>query len=442
MVLSTLLGLQKDKQVSGTSLGVGNGGADLGLVQVPVRFIARSPAARRYWGRRGQNGSLNMMVVVALYSPGATVESLLTLFAKGWIELVVEGWTTLFPNVVIAHLHEACSDHAALLLTTEDSRVIEEITACLEQKVTEAMNLELLWPFTIEEVKQTLDSMHPLKSPGPDSFVPGRSILDNVLVVYEVNHYLSHKYQGKSGHVSLKLDLSKAYDRVEWLFLERVMVRLGFDSRFVELRMLCVKSVSFSFILNGVPFGHVQSERGLCQGDPLSPYLFLFCAEAFSNMVRKEEAVRAIRGVELTAVLGVTRISKHEKYLGLPSIIGRSKREVFASLKEKVWQRLQGWTSKRLSQAGRGILIQSIILAIPAYVMSCFIIPEAILDEIESMAAIFFWDQDSNRKIHCVAWQMVCKSKKEGGLGFKRFRSQNLALLSTQTWRLASNPQG
>ncbi|KAL0454691.1 UNVERIFIED_CONTAM: putative mitochondrial protein [Sesamum latifolium] len=138
-----------------------------------------------------------------------------------------------------------------------------------------------------------------LISNSQSAFVPSRSILDNVLVTYEVNHYLSHKYKGNFVQVSLKLDLSKAYDRVEWNFLEQVLLRIGFASYFVTLIMRCVTSVSFSFMLNGAPFRNLQPSRGLRQGDPLSPYLFLFYAEAFSSMLRKAEEVGTICGVRV-----------------------------------------------------------------------------------------------------------------------------------------------
>jgi hypothetical protein len=93
--------------------------------------------------------------------------------------------------------------------------------------------------------------------------------------------------------------MHKAYDRVEWNFLESMMKRLSFHDNFVDLLMACVRSVKYKIRFNNQETESFTPSRGLRQGDPLSPYLFLVCAEGLSSLLAHREEVRGIEGVRV-----------------------------------------------------------------------------------------------------------------------------------------------
>ena len=91
----------------------------------------------------------------------------------------------------------------------------------------------------------------------------GRLITDNVLVAFETMRHISKKLGGKVGDMALKLDMSKAYDRVEWVCLEKIMEKLGFADRWRCLVMKCVTSVNYAIKVNGCPIGSITPTRGI-----------------------------------------------------------------------------------------------------------------------------------------------------------------------------------
>jgi hypothetical protein len=145
-------------------------------------------------------------------------------------------------------------------------------------------------------LKSCLDK---LVSQEQSAFVEGRSILDNALIAIEVIHAMKRKTKGHRGELALKIDISKAYDKVDWGFLRGMLVRMGFAEQWIQWMMMCVSSVNYSVLMNFDKVGPITPGRGLRQGDPLSPYLFILVAEGLTALIHQVVHRGDIHGVRI-----------------------------------------------------------------------------------------------------------------------------------------------
>ncbi|KAL0295155.1 UNVERIFIED_CONTAM: Retrovirus-related Pol polyprotein from type-2 retrotransposable element R2DM [Sesamum radiatum] len=134
----------------------------------------------------------------------------------------------------------------------------------------------------VQRMRSILDT---LISPSQNAFVPGRSIGDNVLLAQEL--FSGYNQRNLPPRCALKVDLRKAYDTVEWDFLKATLTLFGFPERFIHWIAECVTTPSYSVCINGAPHGFFRGARGLRQGDPMSPFLFVLVMEVLTLILRQ-----------------------------------------------------------------------------------------------------------------------------------------------------------
>ena len=316
-----------------------------------------------------------------------------------------------------------------------------------------------------------------LISVNQSGFVKDRSISDNILLAKEFAFAVDTKVRGSN--VLIKLDMMKAYDRVNWDFLVHVLSSFGFNSGFTHLLMRIVSACQYSLLINGEVCGFIHATQGLRQGDPLSPALFIlmneylsrslnslfernpqmffkvpkglpvshldyaddciiFCNGGAGNLTKlkvflTEYENQTGQKVNLSKsgflpgkranvgtignILGMQAMSFPFIYLGAPIVKGRQKKLHFLTLLDKVRSKLSGWNLSLLSQGSRLCLIKSVLNAIPVYLLQVLDPPKSVIQDLKRIFSNFFWGGTVEKsKMHWGTWDRLCYPLDETGL--------------------------
>ncbi|XP_019166674.1 PREDICTED: uncharacterized protein LOC109162425 [Ipomoea nil] len=311
-----------------------------------------------------------------------------------------------------------------------------------------------------------------LVGPCQSSFVSGRQISDNVLIYQEVMHSMRIK-KGNTGLMAIKIDLEKAYDRLSWNFINDTLFDAGFNDATSRLIMTCVRTTSLSISWNGSRLPAFKPERGVRQGDAMSPALFVLCMERLSQSITNEVTNGRWTGIQLSpsgpvlshlcfvddmvlfseasveqntkpdiardieSILNIPATTDLGRYLGMTSLHGKVTQATFSGLIDRVTARLEGWRGKLLSFAGRVTLAKSVLGAIPTYSMQTAQLPKGVCNKLEMITRRFIWGgHGDERKVSLVKWDTVTKPKEVGGLGLRSLNSVNSAFMAKLGWRI------
>ncbi|XP_027155903.1 uncharacterized protein LOC113756420, partial [Coffea eugenioides] len=329
-------------------------------------------------------------------------------------------------------------------------------------------------------------------------FIPGRGIQDNVLLAQELILDLDKKL--RHPNVILKLDMEKAYDRVEWGFLLYMLREFGFKEGVVDLVFRLISNVWFSVLVNGELTSFFKSTRGVRQGDPLSSTLFLFvseflgrrlqqlvantprfrflskgglvpflafaddmviftrasvdCLQAVSSLLREYEILSGqkinlaksrflcsskIPSDTITLIQQATGFQGQSwpvRYLGVPLFRGRSRSILFDGVFASVRAKLLHWSSRFLSAGGKIILFRHVLNSMPIYLLQVSKPPKGIFLRLGRLFNAFLWDGKDGRRIHWSSWEKLCFPVAEGGLGFRSLLDVEKAFAMKLWWRI------
>eukprot|EP00253_Pinus_taeda_P025774 PITA_25774 len=289
-------------------------------------------------------------------------------------------------------------------------------------------------------------------SPEQSGYVEGRQITDGIILTHEIIHSLK---QSKKPGMLLKIDLSKAFDSISWEYMQKVLKAFGFDNAWIRWVSSLISSAFFSILINGIPTSTFRSSRGIRQGDPLSPFLFIIMAEGLGRCIKNAIQSQDLKGITLhqaptvshqqfvddnmifgyssvqearalnsllllfskasgalinkvksqifffnthpttqraiARILGFSIASLPTKYLGAPLFTYARKHSSWTSLLEKLEAKLSLWTHRSLNMASRLVLIKVVLQSMPLYLFSILAAPKWVLKAIKKLQRNFLW---------------------------------------------------
>lgn len=300
------------------------------------------------------------------------------------------------------------------------------------------------------------------------AFVRGRSIMESYLVARE---YLSHFQQRRIPSILYKVDFAKAFDTVDWSFLINLLLERGFPPKWLSAVLNILRTSTSTIKINGSITAYFKHKRGLRQGDPLSPLLFILVTDSLYWFIQNAVptmhspmliAPRPIQYADDTIIvteahpltlrviarilhiyeclaglkinrrkssfvpiaipphllpairniIGCTAVQLPITYLGLPLTCKRLRKVDFQPLINSIRSRMASWSSSILSYGGRVTLLKSVLTALPLHYMQAMKLPKGVINHIDKARRSFLWKgNEACKGINClVNWETVCTS--------------------------------
>eukprot|EP00253_Pinus_taeda_P025821 PITA_25821 len=342
---------------------------------------------------------------------------------------------------------------------TERDHHIKDLIKHIPNLVSREDNFNLNRLVTEVEVREILNKIQNGKAPVPDGFHvdlfkacwnivkmdilnvvedsrTNRSILkalntsfislipkcSNTRQAHEVVHSLTNT---RRAGMILQLDIAKSYEKVNWSYIRQVLKAFGFDHNWIRWVMTLVTSSSVSIFVNGSPSEIFLPSRGLTQGDPLSPFLFILMMEGLGRSIKHASLTRKNQGLPLkengmevnlsksnffffnthiviqrniSRTLGIQRDSLPSKYLGIRLTKKPLQKIIWEPLFNKMQDKVKIWSSRSLNIVGRLMLTKAVLQSILVFMLSSLLAPQGVLQQFGNIQRDFVWGREDARK--------------------------------------------